>query len=199
MRRPVVLAVLVLLIGSALASAAHAATRRALLVGINEYAGGAGSESRWTDLRGSRNDVEAMRAILVSRFGFAASDVRVLTDGAATRDAILAGLRDQLVEPAQPGDVSVFFYAGHGSQVRNPDSSERDGLDETIVPADSNRGAPDIPTALPWPRAMATVARSPAPARPAAARATCRPPRAAGPPSRLGPTTRGRPPSSAAP
>jgi len=144
LRRLVVLALLALLIGSALASAATAATRRALLVGINEYADGSDGDARWTDLRGSRNDVEAMRAILVSRFGFAASDVRVLTDGAATRDAILAGLRDQLVEPAQPGDVSVFFYAGHGSQVRNPDSSERDGLDETIVPADSNRGAPDI-------------------------------------------------------
>src|SRR5262249_37374901 len=70
--------------------------------------------------------------------------VRVLRNEEATRDRILAEIRRQLVEPASPGDVAVFFYAGHGSQVNNSQSTELDKKDETIVPADSNQGAWDI-------------------------------------------------------
>ena len=59
--------------------------------------------------------------------------------------AILDGIRKQLMPPeAKRGDVSVFFYAGHGSQVFNSKSAEQDHLDESLVPADAYKGARDI-------------------------------------------------------
>ena len=45
---------------------------------------------------------------------------------------------------AAAGDISLFYYAGHGSQIVNKLTNEADGLDETIVPADAIAGTPDI-------------------------------------------------------
>ncbi len=128
--------------------------RRALLVGIDSYlhppgsaeaADAAGPRRRtWPDLGGCCNDVEGMAALLVSRFAFAPADLIVLTNAAATRAAVLAAFESHLVAPAAPGDVSVFFFAGHGSQVVNSLSDEADRRDESLVPADSALGAPDI-------------------------------------------------------
>ena len=132
------------------------AVRRALLVGIDKYIPPRASTSAgkppvsgrapaaWTDLEGAVNDVQAMREVLISRFGFDDADVHVLVNAGATRDRILSEIRHDLIEPAAPGDVSFFFYAGHGSQVRNSKSAEADKMDESIVPADANRGQPDL-------------------------------------------------------
>ncbi|HEV8713786.1 MAG TPA: caspase family protein, partial [Candidatus Binatia bacterium] len=146
----------------------HAETHRALLVGIDKYepkqtataAAAAGkpvvgeanpspsntppTRGTWFDLDGAVNDVEAVRAILLARYGFQPGNVRVLRNGEATRDRILAEIRRHLIAPVVPGDVAVFFYAGHGSQVNNSQSSELDKKDETIVPADASQGAWDI-------------------------------------------------------
>ena len=46
-------------------------------------------------------------------------------------------------ERKEPG-ISPLHYAGHGSYVDNPTSQETDKRDETIIPADSNTGTPDI-------------------------------------------------------
>jgi hypothetical protein len=126
--------------------------RRAVVIGINQYAAppgevrgrATGGRDRWRDLRGAVHDAKAMRAILVARYGFRREDVRLLLDTDATRANILGSVKEHLIARSKPGDVSLFFYAGHGSQLLNPRSRETDRLDETIVPADSNRGAPDI-------------------------------------------------------
>ncbi|NNE35673.1 MAG: caspase family protein, partial [Rhodothermales bacterium] len=97
---------------------------------------------KWRNLDGAANDVETIEAILKTRFGF--EEIHKLKNREATRDAIFAGITDWLVAPSKPGDVVVFYYAGHGSQVRNTESRESDGLDETIVPTDSWNGAHDI-------------------------------------------------------
>jgi Caspase domain/Domain of unknown function (DUF4384) len=107
---------------------AAAAVKRALLVGINNYRSVPG-------LQGSVNDVETMREILVTRWGFAAANIKMLTDEAATRAGILAAL-EQLVREAGPDDIVYFHYSGHGSQVEDLNGDEADGLDETIVPQD---------------------------------------------------------------
>src|SRR6185437_2118338 len=128
---------------TACAAPARAETRRALLIGIDRYVPAASSEasaagrgrSAWSDLAGAVNDVEGMRAVLVARYGFRPADVHVLIDEQATRDRILDETRQWLIDAASGGDVSLFYYAGHGSQVRNSKSAERDKLDETIVPA----------------------------------------------------------------
>lgn len=129
------------------AAEAQAPARRALLVGINTYADplAAGPGARpWPNLRGPVNDVRMFRSVLVGHAGFAAADVDTLTEGAATRAGILAAL-GRLVREARPGDHLVFFYAGHGSRVRNTASDEMDGMDEAIVPADAapTPGNPD--------------------------------------------------------
>src|SRR6185295_4967128 len=71
-------------------------------------------------------------------------DVLVLTDADATRDAILKAIDTQLVAPSGQGDVAFFYFAGHGSRVRNTLSAESDKLDESIVPADIAKGIRDI-------------------------------------------------------
>lgn len=137
------------------ASAAAGETRRAVLVGIDEYQvetpreeKEASAESRpsrgnWTDLDGAVNDADAMTEILVHRFGFARENVRVLRNREATHAAILDAIRSHLVMPAQRGDVSVFFYAGHGSRVRDS-RSPKEQRDQSIVPVDAASGGWDI-------------------------------------------------------
>lgn len=104
---------------------------RALLVGIN-YVGTS------NELRGCVNDVNTMKTILETHYGFNdPTNVKMLTDSKATKRNIVSGL-EWLVEGAAPGDVLFFHYSGHGSQV--PDGSdgdhEPDGLDEIICPVD---------------------------------------------------------------
>jgi hypothetical protein len=137
------------------ATPALASRRRALLVGIDQYvprspavqsaaAKAARPKSAWSDLRGAVNDIDELREVLIARYGFNASDIHVLKNADATRVRLLSEIRAWLVDSASAGDVSFFFYSGHGSQVRNSRSEEADKLDESLVPADANRGAPDV-------------------------------------------------------
>ena len=122
---------------------------RALLVGIDVYsafkpAAGAPPPRNWQDLDGAVRDGEGIAALLTGKFGFAPEHLAILTDKAATRAAILDALA-KLAAATQPDDVVLFYYAGHGSQVANSlASDEPDGLDESLVPADSRAGAADI-------------------------------------------------------
>ncbi|MEO0601141.1 MAG: caspase family protein, partial [Myxococcota bacterium] len=109
--------------------------RVALLVGV-----GYDPASGWSDLEGPPHDVTAMAAAL-GRWGFRDDEVRQLVGAEATREAIVAGIRDHLGS-AGPDDVVVFYYSGHGQQVTDDDGDEPDGLDEALVPAD-NRGTAD--------------------------------------------------------
>lgn len=116
-----------------------APTKRALLIGINEYASG-----DIVDLRGARNDVSLIRSILIERLGFRESDVTVILDDAATRASVLAAIEDA-VAATQPDDFLYFHYSGHGSRVPDGNGDEADGFDETIIPHDGRTGdVPDI-------------------------------------------------------
>jgi hypothetical protein len=77
-----------------------------------------------------------MRSILQETFGFPPEHVTLLADAEATREGILAAL-DRLVESTGSGDIVVLHYAGHGSQMTDREGDEPDGLDETIMPYDS--------------------------------------------------------------
>jgi hypothetical protein len=111
-----------------------------LLVGINTYP----HLSKFSQLEGAVNDVERMRALLTTRFDFPPEHVTVLLNEAATRARILAEL-DRLASVARAGDLVVFHYSGHGSRLDDQNGDELDGIDETIVPTDSDRaGSRDI-------------------------------------------------------
>ncbi len=119
------------------------------MVGIDRYspkqtAAAPAGERIWVDLDGAVNDALLMRALLIDRFDFSDSDILLLRNEEAGRSQILAAFQRQLIDGASPGDVSLFYYAGHGSQVKNLASEEADQLDETLVPADAASGAVDI-------------------------------------------------------
>jgi Caspase domain len=139
-----------------LASSLHAQTRRALLIGIDDYVppgaalpvspAGHAPDSRfapgttWISLHGPAVDVPSMYELLQDNYGF--KDIRVMKEQDATRVGILAAI-DQLVADTQPGDLDVFYYSGHGSR-RLDTLSSKDHFDQTIVPIDAWKGAEDI-------------------------------------------------------
>jgi hypothetical protein len=111
-------------------------TKRALLIGINKY-------QALPTLNGSLNDIETMRHVLTTRWGFQPQHIAMLTDQAATRAGILAAL-ERLVKEAGPPDVVYLHYSGHGSQVEDFNGDETDDhLDETLVPHDGR--TPNVP------------------------------------------------------
>lgn len=129
------------------------ARRRAVLIGINDYtATGLTARPRppappqrdRPNLAGAVNDVQAMKEMLTLLYDFEERDILTLTDQKATRGAILNAIEQHLAKPATRGDVLLFYFAGHGSQVRNSQSDESDQLDESLVPADSRLGIRDI-------------------------------------------------------
>ncbi|NCS51062.1 MAG: DUF4384 domain-containing protein [Microcystis aeruginosa G13-05] len=106
--------------------------KRALLVGVNNY-----PDTRWIPLEGAVNDVKLQQELLIHRFGFQSDQILLLTDHEATRENILQAFEEHLIKWAQPGDVVVFHFSGHGSQVFDPDQIFQDGQVSTIVPVDS--------------------------------------------------------------
>ncbi len=124
--------------------------QRAFVVGIDTYLPPAGRTfshpgrgGNFTDLKGAAADAQGVHALLIARYGFDPASARLVRNREATRAAILDGLNNHLAGAAK-GDTAFFYYAGHGSQVRNSKSRERNRLDESIVPSDSWNGVPDV-------------------------------------------------------
>jgi hypothetical protein len=148
------------------------ATRRAVLIGINQYnpAGGqvstvppkksssrkglvSGDVRRWTypDLEGAINDVNLIEGLLLAPdFGFQPNDiVKLTTPEKTTAEEILATLRRELVETAAKGDFRLVYYSGHGNFIRNAalkraNPNTRNEFDQTIVASDQWQGAVDV-------------------------------------------------------
>ena len=108
-------------------------TKLALLVGINKYK----YSDKISSLAGSINDVEDMHRLLVGKFEFPPENIVVLTDSQATHAAIISAIQTHLIAKAQPGDIVVFHYSGHGSTMKDVTGKMISGMDETIVPYDS--------------------------------------------------------------
>jgi len=105
--------------------------KRAFLVGINRY------RIAGADLRGCVNDVKDVSAALVQFHGFKKRDITVLTDLAATKKAMQAGIK-ALIRDSKKGDVALIHYSGHGSHVPDDNGDEADGRDEILCPTDLN-------------------------------------------------------------
>ncbi len=100
----------------------------ALLIGINAY--------QEVPLQGCVTDVNLQQQLLIHRFGFNPNDILILTDEQATREGILNAFEEHLIKQAKPGDVVVYHYSGHGSQISDPDCDFPDCLNSTFVPVD---------------------------------------------------------------
>jgi hypothetical protein len=104
---------------------------RAVLVGIDEY-----ERDDVPSLSGCVNDVALVRSLLKQYFQVPNEDLRVLVNGRATKANIMERIAATIAR-AEPGDVIVFYFSGHGSQIRDRNGDElTDGLDEIICPYD---------------------------------------------------------------
>jgi len=104
---------------------------RAVLVGIDEY-----ERDDVPSLTGCVNDVALVRSLLKRYFQVPNEDLRVVVNGRATKANILERIAATIAR-AEPGDVIVFYFSGHGSQIRDRNGDElTDGLDEIICPYD---------------------------------------------------------------
>ena len=106
--------------------------RRALCIGIDSYP--------TMPLGGCVADARAWGSVL-ERLGFSIS---YLFNEQATRSAILEDLR-QLIAASVPGDVAIFQFAGHGTELDDLDGDEIGGTngpkDEALCPYDISQGA----------------------------------------------------------
>lgn len=113
----------------------------ALLVGIGAY------PAPVPPLAGCVNDVRTMAEVLRGRVEPADLSTLVLTDGQATREAVLSALPGHL-GAAGPDDTALFYFSGHGSRQAAPPerwAGEPDHRNETIVCVDSRQpGSWDI-------------------------------------------------------
>ncbi|MBE9157946.1 caspase family protein [Nodosilinea sp. LEGE 06152] len=117
----------------ALALAQPIPRKLALLVGVNQYPAGV------TPLRGCLTDVRMQKELLVHRFGFDPANILTLENQAATRQNLLDAFETHLIDQAQPGDVVVFHFSGHGSLVRDPDPipTALEGYNGSLLPYDA--------------------------------------------------------------
>jgi len=102
--------------------------RKAVLCGLNAYAD--------APLKGCINDAENLRRLLIETYGFRADDIHLLRDA----EAVKGRLRQEwqwLTAGARAGDVLVFHFSGHGSNVPDTSGDETgDGRDEITCLAD---------------------------------------------------------------
>jgi caspase domain-containing protein/carboxypeptidase family protein len=107
------------------AASSSAGTKKfALVIGIDKY--------EISPLLGCVKDAERFRDALINDSGFRQENIEMLTDEAATYKAILQAIVRNY-QKAQPGDLFVFYFSGHGTLF--PDEQSAD-LDEkaTIEP-----------------------------------------------------------------
>ena len=85
-------------------------SKKALCIGINDY------PYDGNDLNGCVNDAKAWAELLISKFKFPKTDVKLMIDAQATKANIMAALK-HLLAGAKSGDVLVFTNSSHGTYV----------------------------------------------------------------------------------
>lgn len=89
------------------------AAQHALLVGISDY-----QDERVDDLEGPRNDVAALRDVLIQYWQFKSDNIVTLIDEQATEQSILGQL-DKLASNTAPGDDIIIYFSGHGTSAND--------------------------------------------------------------------------------
>ncbi|MDJ0348588.1 caspase family protein [Cryobacterium sp. PH29-G1] len=107
----------------------------ALCVGINRFENL--PMASW--LHGCVNDASDVSALLGRAFGFADTSITLLTDQAATKDAVFGALTEALDRANTPGehlDHIVFTMSSHGTQLPDTSGDEADQVDEAFATYD---------------------------------------------------------------
>ena len=124
-------------------SASHA-----LLIGINKYP----KLPADVQLAYAVQDVDALKSVLINRYGFPRKNIQILTDGEATRSNIelaLAMLADS--NRVKPNDRILIYFSGHGQTVKLPTGSDMGFLiphDGEVDFSDTKNAGPFLATCL---------------------------------------------------
>ena len=113
-----------------MSSSLFAQEKRALLIGIGEYA----PETGWHQIHGDK-DVALTKSVLL-RNGFGEDSILTLINEEASFAAIDAAINN-LITVSKNNDVIFIQFSGHGQQITDKDGDEDDGLDESWVPYDA--------------------------------------------------------------
>jgi hypothetical protein len=103
--------------------------RWALLIGINDYAGGT------QDLMGSRQDAEELRTVLL-RLGWRSDHIMLIRDRHATAAHIIQAIR-WLSLKTTTASTAVFLYSGHEKYTRTTADGDNETRDVEIWAADN--------------------------------------------------------------
>lgn len=108
--------------------------KKALLIGINY-------KNTENELSGCINDILHIQEFLINNCLFNKQNIHVLTDDCATDEMkpTFKNIDSQikwLVSSTLKDDTLVFYYSGHGSNVKDLSRDETDHLDEALVPID---------------------------------------------------------------
>ena len=106
-----------------------AQTRRALVVGISDYA--KSSENTWGVIHGA-NDADLIIPTLKKQ-GFRATKI---CNKAATANRIRKEIKT-LVSSCRKGDIVYLHFSCHGQPFEDMNGDEEDGWDESIIPYDA--------------------------------------------------------------
>lgn len=107
-------------------------TKRALLVGVSDYASySTSTRGQWGNIHGA-NDVELISKTLKQQ-GY---KITSITNKKATAKGIRSGLKT-LTKSCRKGDVVYIHLSCHGQPFEDKNGDEEDGWDESIVPYDA--------------------------------------------------------------
>ena len=110
-----------MLLSMIFASALHAQTKRALVIGIGQQ-----EDKGWGKINGDR-DVPFVEEMLTNA-KFKAMDVKKLVNQQATKAAIVNAFKS-LASQSKRGDMVYVHFSGHGQQMKDMHNDEKDGLD----------------------------------------------------------------------
>ena len=110
-----------------------------LFVGVNKYA-----NPRVSTLYGCTNDVELINRTLQARYKIPDSNIRILLNTDATKQAVIEGFQQHLSQ-AGADDTVLFYFSGQGSQEKadsGPKATGASRYNETVVCHDSRAAEP---------------------------------------------------------
>lgn len=106
--------------------------KKALLIGINYI----GQEEQ---LNGCINDSKNIQEMLIKHFNYDLQNIKLLNDNDTHNMPTKKNIEDNiawLINNCKSGDTLIFYYSGHGSQLRDISGDETDKKDEVLVPSD---------------------------------------------------------------
>ena len=88
----------------------------AVIIGINKY-------ENIRKLNYAVQDADSIRSMLISEYLFPESNIKMLTDDQATKEAIRESIYD-VIQKADEDDQILIFFAGHGETYSLPSGGE---------------------------------------------------------------------------